>query len=100
MHFDNCGIDLTVYKQGGGKMAITNIASEREKIEATPRVAFDLTPAMVQEVTRILDATDLGSRPEVFRRAFTLLRIHVDAGLRGRVRRRNRAPRPGEKTIW
>ena len=50
----------------------------------TNRVAFDLMPAMVEEVNRILDLTDLGSRPEVFRRAFTLLRIHVDAALRGR----------------
>jgi hypothetical protein len=52
--------------------------------EAATRVAFDLTPAMVEEVNRILDLTDLGSKPEVFRRAFTLLRIHVDAAIRGR----------------
>ena len=65
-------------------MATTNTGNEREKAETTARVAFDLTPAMVEEVNRILDLTDLGSRPEVFRRAFTLLRIHVDAALRGR----------------
>ncbi len=65
-------------------MATTNTGDEREKTETTARVAFDLTPAMVEEVNRILAITDLGSRPEVFRRAFTLLRIHVDATLRGR----------------
>jgi hypothetical protein len=56
----------------------------REKTETTARVAFDLTPAMVEEINRILDVTDLGSKPEVFRRAFTLLRIHVDAAREGR----------------
>lgn len=57
---------------------------ERGRLETGARVAFDLTPAMADEVSRILNVTDLGSRPEVFRRAFTLLRIHVDAALRGR----------------
>ncbi len=47
-------------------------------------VEFNLTPAMVEEVARIAGITDLGSLPEVFRRAFTLLRIHVDAAARGR----------------
>jgi hypothetical protein len=63
-------------------MASTNAG--KEKADTATRVAFDLTPAMVEEVNRILDLTDLGSKPEVFRRAFTLLRIHVDATLRGR----------------
>ncbi len=48
------------------------------------RVAFSVTPTMAEEVDRILAMTDLGSKPEVFRRAFTLLRIHVDAAARGR----------------
>lgn len=43
------------------------------------RVAFNMAPAMAAEVDRILKITDLGAAPEVFRRAFTLLRIHVDA---------------------
>jgi len=47
------------------------------------RVAFNLSPAMKTEVERILGVTDLGSSPEVFRRAFSLLRIHVNAALAG-----------------
>ncbi len=48
-----------------------------------PRVVFEMTPPMIAEVERILSVCDLGKAPEVFRRAFTLLRIHVDAALRG-----------------
>jgi hypothetical protein len=65
-------------------MAASNAKNEKAKSESTTRVAFDLTPAMENEVNRILDQTDLGTKPELFRRAFTLLRIHVDAALRGR----------------
>jgi hypothetical protein len=65
-------------------MATTNTGNDRETAGTKERVGFDLTPAMVAEVDRILNLTDLGSRPEVFRRAFTLLRIHVEAALRGR----------------
>jgi hypothetical protein len=65
-------------------MGTANTKNDRSKSEVTARVAFELTPAMDAEVTRILNQTDLGSKPEVFRRAFTLLRIHVDAALRGR----------------
>ena len=65
-------------------MATKYTGNKRETTDTTARVAFDLTPAVVEEVNRILNLTDLGSRPEVFRRAFTLLRIHVDAALRGR----------------
>ena len=46
------------------------------------RVAFDMSPAMQAEVVRIMRAADLTSIPDVFRRAFTLLRIHVDAAQR------------------
>lgn len=46
------------------------------------KVAFHLSPALADEVKRILQVTDLGTSPEVFRRAFTLLRIHVDASLK------------------
>ena len=58
--------------------------STRDNAETVSRVAFDLTPAMAEEVNRILAMTDLGTKPEVFRRAFTLLRIHVDAAARAR----------------
>ena len=47
------------------------------------RVAFDMAPAMAAEVDRIMSVSDLSKAPEVFRRAFTLLRIHVDAALQG-----------------
>ena len=50
----------------------------------TRKIAFNITPAMNDEVERILSVTDLESKPEVFRRAFTLLRIHIDAYQRGR----------------
>lgn len=43
------------------------------------RVAFDMTEAMTAEADKILAATDLATYPDLFRRAFTLLRIHVDA---------------------
>jgi hypothetical protein len=71
----------------------------RENSEGTVRVAFDLTPAMAEEVERILAVTDLGSKPEVFRRAFTLLRIHVDAELRGREIYMVEPGRPNERYI-
>jgi hypothetical protein len=60
------------------------IPTSGNKADTAQRVAFDLTPAMDEEVNRILQQTDLGTRPEVFRRAFTLLRIHVDAAIKGR----------------
>lgn len=51
--------------------------------DKTTRVAFVMSPAMAAEVARIRSVSDLGKPPEVFRRALTLLRIHVDAALRG-----------------
>jgi hypothetical protein len=69
----------------------------RETMPATARIAFDLTPAMAAEVDRIQSVTGLGSKPEVFRRAFTLLRIHVDAALRGREIYMVDPDRPNEK---
>lgn len=48
------------------------------------RVAFDMTPAMEMEVRRIMEITDIRSVPEIFRKAFTLLRIHVEAAQKGR----------------
>lgn len=66
---------------------------------AAARVAFDLSPAMAREVERILAVTDLGSRPEVFRRAFTLLRIHVEAAEQGREVFMVDPKRPNEKFI-
>ena len=43
------------------------------------RIAFQVTDAVQEELARIRDISDLTSDPEIFRRAFTLLRIHVDA---------------------
>lgn len=63
-------------------MAETSARTSGDKSEST-RVAFDLAPAVAEEVERILSLTDLGSKPDLFRRAFTLLRIHVDAASRG-----------------
>jgi hypothetical protein len=77
----------------------TTTKSNRDKGETLPRVAFELTPQMETEVDRILAVTDLGSKPEVFRRAFTLLRIHVDAALRGREIYMIDPSRPNEKYI-
>ncbi len=67
--------------------------------DTNSRVAFDLAPAMADEVDRILAITDLGSKPEVFRRAFTLLRIHVEAAERGREVYMVDPDRPTEKFI-
>ena len=62
-----------------------NVTRPTRDTPAVPaRIAFDLTPAMAEEVERIQSVTSLTSKPEVFRRAFTLLRIHVEAALRGR----------------
>ena len=47
-------------------------------------ITFDTTPAMDEELQRILAVTDLETPAEVFRRAFTLLRIHVNFALDGR----------------
>ena len=69
----------------------------RESTAATARIAFELTPAMAEEVDRIQSVTGLSSKPEVFRRAFTLLRIHVDAALRGREIYMVDPDRPNEK---
>lgn len=56
--------------------------SDEPKIPS--RVAFNLDPVFAKEIERILSVTDLGKAPELFRRAFTLLRIHVDAALEGK----------------
>jgi hypothetical protein len=50
----------------------------------TTRVAFDLSPAVIKELERIMTLTDLGTKSEVFQRAFTLLRIHINAAIKGR----------------
>ena len=57
--------------------------SENIKGDLMGRIAMDLTDAASTEVDRIVSITDLKSRPDVFRSAFTLLRIHVDAARRG-----------------
>ena len=48
-------------------------------------ITFDVTPAMAVEIDRIRSIAHLKSRAEVFQRAFTLLRIHVEAVERGRI---------------
>ena len=47
-------------------------------------VEFSISPAMAAEIDHIIDTTGLSSPPEVFRRAVSLLRFHVDAAARGR----------------
>lgn len=70
-------------------MAVPNQDTSKSKASGKPaedkpaRVAFEMAPALAAEVNRIISISDLKRPPEVFRRAFTLLRIHVDAALRG-----------------
>ena len=47
-------------------------------------VEFSISPAMVAEIENIIDTTGLSSPPEVFRRALSILQIHVDAAAHGR----------------
>ena len=61
---------------------LTAAGQTQDKGETEVRVSFVLTPAMSEEVKRIAEMTGF-SKPEVFRRAFTLLRIHVDAAADG-----------------
>ena len=86
-----CFAEQKFYNAGRKSWEVTTVANTKMgpttaqgETETLPRVAFDLTPAMEDELQRILSLTDLASRPEVFRRAFTLLRIHVDAARDGR----------------
>jgi len=60
----------------GAKQMATN--------EVPSRITIDLTPDARQEVQRIIDATSLSDAPEFFRKAMTLLRIHVDAAQAGK----------------
>ena len=46
-------------------------------------VQFDITRRMQSEITRILSITDIASVPDVFAKAFTLLRIHIEAAVIG-----------------
>ncbi|MEM8668757.1 MAG: hypothetical protein AAGG48_14650 [Planctomycetota bacterium] len=48
------------------------------------RVAFNLTNAIEKELNRVQDVTDISSKPEIFRQAFRLLCLHVDAASRKR----------------
>lgn len=48
-------------------------------------VVFYMSDAMAKEATRVIAMTDLSTLPELFRRAFTLLRIHIDAAVRNLV---------------
>lgn len=60
------------------------MSKPKENTETNSRVAFNLSDPMEQELERILNVTDITSKPDVFRRAFTLLRIHVDAARHNR----------------
>lgn len=75
------------------------MASATDKSQSDAKIAFNISPSMAEEVDRILSITDLGSRPEVFRRAFTLLRIHLEAAERGREVCMIDPDRPNEKYI-
>ena len=44
-------------------------------------IEFNMTPEMSYEVDRIMKLTGLRYKSEVFQRAFSLLRIHVDAAI-------------------
>ena len=55
------------------------MSKPKENTETNSRVAFNLSEPMEQELQRIMEVTDISTKPDVFRRAFTLLRIHVDA---------------------
>lgn len=80
-------------------MTTKNSGGEREKTDTAGRVAFELTPAMLEELKRIREMTDLASNPEIFRRAFTLLRIHVEAAARGREIYMVDPKKPGDRYI-
>ena len=47
-------------------------------------INLNLSTAMQAEVQKVLDCTDIGTSAEVFRRAFTLLRIHLKARQEGK----------------
>ena len=63
------------------------------------RVAFRVTPAMSREVQQIINETELTSAPALFRSAFTLLRIHVDAAKSGQQIYLADSSTPEEKTL-
>ena len=46
-------------------------------------VHFTMTSAMTVQYQKILDHTDLPGKTALFRAAFTLLEIHVEAAMRG-----------------
>jgi len=52
--------------------------------EVPDQITIDLTSAARDEVQRIINATSLKSAPEFFRKAMTLLRIHVNAAQGGK----------------
>ncbi len=47
------------------------------------RVGFNMTPEVLKEVERIIEISDLVSKADVFRKAFSLLRIHINAAAKG-----------------
>ena len=62
-------------------------------------VSFRISPRFREEIDRITLCTDLESDDEVFRRAFTLLRIHVDAEKEGKMVTIAHPDRPDEKLL-
>ncbi len=63
------------------------------------RVVFALSDASKAEVDDIVATTDLQSVPEVYRRAFTLLRIHLEAARQGHTVYIQDPDTPLEKTL-
>lgn len=47
------------------------------------KISFNITDELAEEAERILGLTELDSVPQLFEKAFTLLRIHVDAHQKG-----------------
>ena len=47
------------------------------------RIVIDLTEAATTELDRLINTTGMESRVEVFRRALTLLRLHIGAAASG-----------------
>ena len=70
-----------------------------QKSDSNTRIAFELNPAMTAEVEEVLALRDLGSKPEVFRRAFALLRIHMEAAMQKREIYMVDPKRPNDKYI-
>lgn len=63
-------------------LAPSHVTAFRHTERDAMRIEFDTTDAMAAEITRMMRVMECPDA-EVFRRAFTLLRIHVNAALAG-----------------